>query len=459
MIRDSIVFSDTKPIYVTQVLVKNGGPGVVLSDTFYENILYDVISNPVKSVQDVNLIFQNIRNNLILSGLYKNVDVKLDLDERASLLNHSLKLSTEQIGIESVVPISATLNMTPLYLTPYKNYVTFNTSNTQNSVSLNRDWINLFGTSDTGTIKLSADLNQTKSEIDKKSIDAKFTMPLLRNSSIRTILESKCSIAKPRNDTMKQFELNIGLTKLKLIGGIKSLPIFYSGLNIQRKQTTLGPLSDEESETEIIGNISDEVINSLSLKSEYITDSRFYTSKFPSGGHLFKLVHQHVLNETNSISNEIKKNISNINMSFEKHISTLNDQITSSFIFDGHVGVPLQSTFANLNSGEFWDNEKEIFKTLCQNDIKVSHKVGLVSSFRVPNIPITSPIRFQLSVLGINKSKRMAEYLKNYSADTGVSLVYKGDHSQMKLSYQIPLIHGNDNKHSGLSFDVAVTYC
>ncbi|EDO17320.1 hypothetical protein Kpol_1062p28 [Vanderwaltozyma polyspora DSM 70294] len=453
-VKENISSSRTKPLYISQVSVENDSSDHPLSSSFLQNVLENVVSNPIQNVDTALGSFIDIKRNLLFTGLYNDVDVTLGADKGGSLLNLSLKMVTDKIGIESIVPTSATIRLKPNDLVTNLQ-TTFTTTSNDCSVNFHKLWPNFLGIADREAIDFGAKYNLQSTSWIQKYFKGEFILPFTKVPSLRTVLSVDVSEDKVSHLQRLNCNYKAGIQKLWLKDDLNTFPVFYSGLSIVNNK----PIFNGEIPIDVPSPEQ-----TPSYQSGWLTtfskDSTKWLGSFPNSGECLNLKNEYVLSQLDSDNKPINTNINRFEANFEKYVSILNSRVITTVLMNGGFQFPIDESTRSTFVGESWDKRNSLIKDIILNKSDMNFKCGFISSFKLPNTELDSPLRLQISALTENKFKGLANYFDGCAADTGVSLVYKTKDTNMALSYKVPLMQSsNSPATSGFSFDIAITYC
>lgn len=467
---DALSQSATKPLYITSVSVDGDNQFTPLSDALYKSILDPVLSQPLQNIDNAMNNFSEIKKKLFFTGLFQDVKITLDNDVSGASFDFLKENVSKEYGVELPLPTVAKIDLIPALYN--KLCLTSGTSDMLSSMGGRISFINALGKAE--TLILQSDINYVpfSGKLNEKSLDGKFLLPLQKNPSIKAVIDVNYAgidlfkqpfLAAVDQHKQQQYSFNIGVQKNWLCNKTGNAPILFNGVSTVIRN--LYGFNDIANVSESIKQFNGSFIKS-SFVSQITNDTRKFVGLFPISGSRFNLVNEYVLTQAFSKNKTVpqENNFDKACLSYEHHNSYLNNRITSSLDFSCGAIIPTGSKAAIVHTMDrFYLGGLKSLKGFELNTVGSSggnffYRLGITSSYRLPNATANSPLRFQV-FFNAGDSLNKRELPQSFAAATGFSVVYKTALANMDLTYALPLTEREqDVAKPGFSFGVELSF-
>lgn len=442
-------YSLTRPFYLTSVEIYEGNSANSLSDTLYKSILNNLLSTPLQNLSCLLENCEDVKYKFLHTGLFKDISVTLDNDTTDSSINFLKRNVSNEYGSELPLPIIAKIKLIPgiSNSTLLNTFISDSSFDSKSFIS----FVNVLGRAETLTFFGNFNLMSSESKFHERLFGTNLSFPLQKDPSIKAIVDVRYGIPRNIDNIFKNnsqrksdFFLKLGIQKHWIFNKTLSSPIFFNGIFIQTRN-----LNDSKDSSGIPDSITN--IDGSFIKNSFITqisdDARQYIGLFPINGYKYNILNEYLLLHGSSRENIFpqERNYDKITASYEYHKSYFQNCITSSFDvkFGSIIPLgnkePLVNIIDNHNLRDLASLKGFKKANSLQDHSKFFYKLGMFISFKLPNKPVSSPLRLQTFLQFGDNSNKIPSFPKFSS--TGLSLIYKTAVADMNLSYTIPLIH------------------
>lgn len=465
----------TKPVVLNKIEISGGD----FSNDFYKRLVTPALDTsnvvPLSTLQSELL---RIQQKLLYTGLFKDVDVKLDLDGAQQV--PTLMKGEPQLK-ELPLPIKASVKLSELPLFKYASY----SKSTDYDVACGLRYLNpnVSQNGDSLLVDINFNYDPVNKSVNRKIWDLKYLCPtwIQSNSGKFVINPTVSTLDACKWASHQQYSVGAFIGLQNLCWKNCGTTMWLHGLSGSMRQVS-----------EISNKASDEIRTfagsdlKMGFQSHFSHDSRKYIGRFHSTGSVLSLDSE--FSGHNSIDySESGKDIQLL--PFVK--SLLKFEGASSFFYDNFtLGYNVETGFIKSLSetndklhitDKFFLGGLNSLQGFQLNSVGVQNHgdyTGGLSMFkadlrlftRLPNCAKQSPLRmynyfnigdvFDMNSYSKWESKVLSGDLWKKSATaTGLGLSYKADNAQLDLSYNIPLsTRDQDCAKPGLSFAVVLNF-
>lgn len=468
----------TKPLLLNKITFT----GAEFSDKYYNSLvaplLQDRQSNLIPLVE-LNDELDKIHATLLTTGLFKSVNVKLDVSEDIT----STITKGESDFKSSLVPVNAkfTLEQLPLY----KYSSSSKTSDTAASASFQYLEPNLLKQACSLLVDVNVNYDLINNSVNTKSWDLTLLKPLEHYKNLRAIFNPVISSVDAKSwANHEQYTVGalLGLQSTKNFNCKTfgpSVSVLTTGISFTNRQ--IRNVANSASDSIRAGAGSD---FKIAANFNYKYDSRKLIGKFATQGILLDFTNE--LAGYNTADVFAQKNnhtplesFNKTTFRFNSFKSIFNNAITAEFDLEAGTifqksadSVPIIDKFTlgglhslrgfKLNSVGLKDGDDFIGGTS-------SYKANFSLYSKLHNVPSAQPLRlhsflnigdvFDLECDQFKKYALSGDIFTKSAVSTGVGLIYKGDNAIADLSYNIPLkVRSNDIAKPGFGFSVALKF-
>ncbi|QEU63021.1 hypothetical protein KDRO_F09620 [Kluyveromyces lactis] len=466
--------SGNKTVYFTKVTVDGDNQLSPVSDDLYQSIFNRILADPLQKVDSAFKSCEDIQKKLLFTGLFQSAEITLDhdVDVRSSrLLTENVP---KELDIELPIPTIAQVKLVPAVYN--KGSLTTTTRDTYSSAGGRLFWINKFGNAE--TISLQGDVNYTpfNGKLDERLLGAKLALPFPKNPSVKAAVYANHAyldlfkqpfIGESDEHKQSQFGLSAGIEKNFLYNNNKSVIETFNGVAMVARN--IYGFADALAVSDSIKQFQGTFTKS-SFISELKSDSRKFYNRFPVSGKRVQLFHEYILSQgfTNSKPLPHESNFDKVSVSYETHRPFFNTKLVTSLHLDAGAIFPWNNKskpLVHLLDSFYLGGPKSLkgFERNCVGDRGglYFYKLGISSSFKLPNTPIDSPLRLQsfINFGDVLNNWRDANLDRKPALSTGISLIYSASFANLDLSYSLPLrVRDYDIAKPGLTFGLDLSF-
>lgn len=463
-----------KTVYFTKVTVDGDNQLSPLSDDLYKSIFDKILANPLQKVDTALDTCEDIQKKLLFTGLFQSADLTLDHDvdiQSSRLLAESIP---KTLNIEHPIPTIAQVKLVPAIFN--RGTLITTTRDSYSSAGGRLFCINKFGNAE--TISLQGDVNYTpfNGKVDERLIGTKLVLPFPKNPSLKAAVSLNHTylnlfkqpfIGESDEHKQSQFGLIAGIEKDFLHNSNKSIIETFNGISTVARN--IYGFADALAVSDSIKQFQGTFTKS-SFISRLQMDSRKFYSRFPVSGKRLQLYHEYVISQgfTNSKPLPHESNFDKLSVSYETHRPFFNTKLVTSLHLDAGAIFPWNGKskpLVHLLDSFYLGGPKSLkgFERNCVGNRGglYFYKLGLTSSYKLPNTPITSPLRLQsfINFGDVLNNWRDVNGSRKPAISTGFSLIYSASFANLDLSYSLPLrVREYDIAKPGLTFGLDVSF-
>ncbi|KAM3162127.1 SAM50-like protein SpAC17C9.06 [Lachancea thermotolerans] len=461
--------SSLKPLYFTSISVDGDNGSSPLSNTVYNSVLEPVLVQPLQTLDQSLSNFAEIKKKLIYTGLFRDVKISLDNEVSSDELQSLPKDLVKGYALEMPIPTIARIRLTPINLN--RASLTSFTGDTLSSMGGRYSVINNFGKAEVLTLQGKLAYQPFQSTFDEKVLEAKLLIPLQKNPSVKAVFDANYAnidlngqpfIEKKDQHRQRQVSVNVGVQKQWVNIKTGLAPVLYNGFSVVARN--LDEVRKEASEA--IRQFDAPFVKN-SFVSQLLVDNRKFFGLFPASGLKFSINNEYVLSESfdKKAGTAVSQNegFDKLAVDFEAHRAFFGNKIINSLeLACGGIFSAGKSSSLVHHIDKFYLGGMSSLKGFERNSVgqhggKLFYKLGLASSFKLPNTPANSPLRLQFFFnAGDVQNKKPTQF--SCASSSGVSLLYKSSLANMDLTYAFPLTNrGQDIQKPGFSFGVSLS--
>lgn len=470
---DILENSAHKSVYITKVTVDGENQLSPVSDELYKSIFDQVLAEPLQNIETAFQSCQDIQKKLLFTGLFQSAEITLDYDADINASRLLKERVPESLDIDLPIPTIAQVKLVPAIFN--KGAVTTTTRDSYSSVGGRLFFINKLGNAE--TISLQGDVNYTpfNGKLDERSIGAKLSLPFPKNPSVKAVFYANHTyldlfkqpfINESDEHKQSQFGISTGFERSFLYNNEKSVVETFNGVSMVAR--SIFGFADALAVSDSIKQFQG-TFTKTSFSSQLNADSRKFYDRFPVSGKRFEFFNEYIINQGFANAKPLPEDskFDKVSVSFETHKPFFNTKVVTSL---------------NLNAGAIfpWDNKSQplvhlldlfylggpkSLKGFERNSIGTRgghyfYKLGLTSSFKLPNTPVDSPLRLQSFIHfgDVLNNWKSAFNERKPALSTGVSLRYAASFANLDLTYAVPLrVRDYDIAKPGLTFGLDLT--
>lgn len=463
-----------KTVYFTQITVDGDNQLSPVSDDLYKSIFDKVLSDPLQRLETAFDSCKDIQKKLLFTGLFQSAEITLDYDVDVNSTIFLEEKVPKDLDVSLPIPTVARVKLTPAIYN--RGSVTSTTRDTYCSAGGRLFWLNSFGKAE--TISLQGDVSYTpfNGKLDQRLLGLKFALPFPKNPSVKAIVQTNHTyldlfkqpfISESNEHKQSQFGLSAGIEKQFVCNTNKSTIDTFNGVSVIVRN--IYGFADALAVSDSIKQFQGTFTKSTFV-SQLTSDSRTFYSLLPTSGKKFELTNEYVLTQgfTNGKSVPHDSNFDKLSLAYETHrpffntklITSLNINCGGIFTLDGK-SKPL----VHLLDAFYLGGPKSL-KGFERNTVGNTgglffYKLGLTSSFKLPNTPINSPLRLQsfINFGDVLNNWREIGNDRKPALSTGLSLIYNAGFANLDLTYAFPLrVREYDISKPGFSFGLDLSF-